>query len=178
MGTKRHTRQIWADLPVGDGVRGVTVGDAWELCGWMFKGYIHAVKVTSGRQCAVAAAMLGCLILTAPLLWPVMAGMICMPGRYGWRTDTAALFIAKRRNHWLLDTHLSRNPGTGQGAVLRDAVVPQLKAAATHEGTPVRFVPADPRLLARYTRDAGTVTASTRNIIGQRASEWAPPGHG
>lgn len=58
---------------------------------------------------------------------------------------------------WTITEHISRRPGSGQGAALRTALAPRLLAIAAQEDLPIRASTASTSLATRYVKELGAL---------------------
>ena len=114
MGPTADATEWWSRMQIPDGVRDVRVADAGQCAWWMVTGYFHSLRVSAGWRRASAAALAFLTVAMYPLVVGCYAPLPLLRQRQGWRTDHAVLYVVARRNHWVLDTHLSSCPGAGQ----------------------------------------------------------------
>lgn len=125
------------------------------LLEWSRRGFQHTLSRPDSPTAARRAAR---MLLIAwwsmwPLLYVIQRLLLARPNaRYYLSADqTAVLAIVARRNTWMIEDHLSSDPGTGQGQRLRDALLPALLAECDRLNLAVEMSTAVPELSTLYT---------------------------
>ena len=164
--------------PLPPDVPGVLAADpamATTVLRWAHAGYQHTLTKPGAPRAARIFARLA-LAIWWPM-WPLLYAtqryaLTRRTARYYLSADrTAILAVVARRNAWNIEDYLSRNPGTGQGERLADALFPYLTAECDRQGVPVTLTTAIPQLAARYIaglpglRDGGPAFPRGRRLL-------------
>ena len=136
-----------------------------------------------------ARAIYGYLWVVAVVFFPVVllpayTVMVRDPRRtfYALRDDRgriqAALCITTAPGRcWVVDSHVSRRPGTGQGQRLREQLLPTLLVAADRHGVTIQAHAATPGLAQVYCATVpGLIDAGPARPFGRRLNRPALPG--
>lgn len=129
---------------------------AGTMLRWSRAGYRYTVSRASSPRAAriVARCILAIWWPSWPLLYVVQRLLLRRRrARYYLSTDkTAILAVVASKGTWVIEDHLSCEPGGGHGKRLRDVLVPSLLADGDQRGVAVELATVIPELAALYSQ--------------------------
>jgi len=116
------------------GCSAATFGRCLLLFRWGLLGVSYGMKRGPWPGRVVSAVLLVILWVFAPALLAAQFYAVARPWTryYSSPTGDAVLAVIGHRGRWAIADHLSSAPGTGQGCVLREVLLPVLVAYADH----------------------------------------------
>ena len=136
------------------GVNEARIRDAFQIIWWLQLGFQHGARKGASK----AAAFSGFLALIWWVEFPLLLGSIALSigrrnVRYYMSVDSV-IAVRSSRKGWHIENHSSRCPGSGQGAQLRQMIMPQLAAVADNHGITIMATAANKTLASVYSRDS------------------------